>query len=322
LFARERVIPLKIKQIEALLRNLRQNHFKEPLIQQDLKKRIAGFNGEKAVDYHLSFLTDKRYLIFNDLRLPLTPHFFQIDSLIVTPFYCLILEIKNISGTLMIDPEFNQLTKHYNGIETGFTDPISQAQRQKLFLQRFFYDNKLVKPPIVFLVVISNPNTILKMAKGQTLSPPYTKIIHAQNLISEISKLNNLYTNEIASKKDISKIKRCLLNSHEPGYTNILNQYGIDGAELFKGVQCESCLGKMERIPRIWYCDRCKFTSYHSHKQAIEDYFLLVKPFITNKELRDLLGIQSSKTARILLNSLNLKTTGSTKGTVYHKDFH
>jgi hypothetical protein len=35
MFARERVIPLKIKQIEALLRNLRQNHFKEPFIQQD-----------------------------------------------------------------------------------------------------------------------------------------------------------------------------------------------------------------------------------------------------------------------------------------------
>jgi hypothetical protein len=322
LFAKDRVKPVKIDQIEALLRELDDNHPKVPLIEQDLRKRKAGFNGEKAVDYQLSFLTDKKYMIFNDLKLPLTPHHFQIDSLLFTPYYTLILEIKNISGTLTIDSEFYQLTKEYNGVVTGFSDPITQARRQKLLLQRFFYDNNLIIPPIEYLVVISNPNTILRMGNGQTLQPPYNKIIHAQNLISEISKLNNIYTEEKVSKKEIRRSKKVLLKKHTTNFSSILNTYGIKGNELIIGVRCEYCSEKMNRVYGTWFCDPCKFSSRTAHEQKIEDYFLLVKPFITNKELRDYLGLESRKVAHILLNSLNLKTTGSTKGTVYHKDFH
>lgn len=68
-------------------------------------------------------------MIFNDLKLPLAPDYFQIDTLLVTPYYSLPIEVKNISGTLTIDPEFNQLSKRFNGIETGYPDPITQAKR-------------------------------------------------------------------------------------------------------------------------------------------------------------------------------------------------
>jgi hypothetical protein len=320
LFAKARVLPLKLEQNEALLRNLDDNHLKVPVIEQDLKKRKAGFNGEKSVDYHLSFLDHKKYMIFNDLKLPLAPHHFQIDSLLFTPSYTLLLEIKNISGTLTIDSEFNQLTKNYNGIVTGFSNPITQANRQKLFLQRFFF-HQLVLPPIKFLVVISNPSTILKMATGQKLLSPYDKIIHAQNLISKISKLNTLYTEEKATKKDLKKIIKVLLNKHDTGFTSILDKYGIKETEILKGVKCGICAGKMERFFGCWHCTECKFTSKTAHVRAIEDYFLLFKPFITNRELRTFLDIKSPNTANQLLNSLDLKVIGSAKGTTYHKEF-
>ena len=66
LLAKERGKPIKIDQLEALLRGLNKNHSKIPLIEPDLKKRKAGYNGEKAVDYQLSFLKDKKYMVFND----------------------------------------------------------------------------------------------------------------------------------------------------------------------------------------------------------------------------------------------------------------
>jgi Nuclease-related domain len=321
LFTKEREIPIKIQQNEALLRNLNRNHLKIPLIEQDLKKRRAGYNGEKSVDYHLSFLDDKKYMIFNDLRLPLTPHHFQIDSLLFTSFYTLILEIKNISGTLTIDSEFNQLTRNYNGIETGFSDPITQANRQKLFLQRFFYEHNLVLPPVEFLVVISNPSTILKMAPGQRLLTPYNKIIHSQNLISVISKLNSVYTEMKATKKDLRKIKKVLVNKHEVSLTSGLRTFGIEEGEIINGVKCEGCSAVMSRNFGCWHCPGCNFSSKTAHVRAIEDYFLLFKPFITNRELRSFLNISSPRTTTVLLNSLNLKVTGSSKGTTYHKEF-
>lgn len=101
MIVKNRTPPIKLRQTEALLGRLKpHNHHKRPIIEQDFKKRKAGYHGEKTVDYHLSFLTDKKYMILNNLRLPLAPDYFQIDSLLVTPCYSLPIEIKNMAGTL------------------------------------------------------------------------------------------------------------------------------------------------------------------------------------------------------------------------------
>lgn len=316
---KERRPPLKLLQTKALLNRLKPiEHPKRALIEQDFKKRKAGYNGEKTVDFHLSFLSDKKYMIFNDIRLPIAPTYFQIDSVLVTPFYTLPIEIKNISGTLTIDPEFNQLTKQFNGNETGYPDPITQATRQKLFMQKWFHNNKLPCPPIEFLVVFSNPSTILKMSPGHKRVSPYDKMIHAQNIVREISKLNKQYTREII---DLKKIKRLFLNQHQANYSSILTAYQLTESDIMKGVQCEKCSRIMIRKTGIWCCPHCYHLSKTAHLQAIEDYFLLIKPTITNRELRVFLQIPSARTAKFILQSLNLKKTGSTKGTVYIKDF-
>jgi hypothetical protein len=320
LIVKERTPPRKLLQTEAILRRLQPpDHPKRPIIEQDLKKRKAGYNGEKAVDYHLSFLTDKKYMIFNDLKLPLAPDYFQIDSLLVTPHYSLPIEIKNIAGTLTIDPEFNQLSKHYQGIETGYPDPITQAKRQMLFLQKWFYNNKLPCPPIEFLVVFSNPSTILRMADGHRLTSPYDKMIHAQNLVSEISKLNAKYNGEENEIIDLKKTKRLLLKQHQEHHSLFLTTYQLQETDLIKGVLCEQCTRVMTRMTGTWYCTHCRHSSKTAHLQAIDDYFLLIKPTITNRELRDFLLLPSRRTAATILQSLNMN--GLKKGVFYTQSF-
>jgi ribosomal protein L37AE/L43A len=316
---KKRKPPHKLLQTEALLTRLQPpDHPKRPLIEQDLKKRKAGYSGELSVDYHLSFLTDKKYMIFNDLCLPMEPHDFQIDSLLVTPNYSLPIEIKNISGILTIYPEFNQLSKEFNGIETGYPDPITQVNRQKLLLQKWFLNNKLPCPPVEFLVVFGNPSTILKMAPGHKRIPPYDKMIHAQNLMREINKLNKQYTQEVI---DIKKVNRLLLNQQKPKYSQILTTYHLTETDIIKGVQCEKCLHIMNRKTGIWQCSNCRHLSKTAHHKAIQDYFLLIKPTITNRELRNFLNLSSPKTGTLILQSLNLNKEGSTKGTVYTNIF-
>ncbi|BCB04208.1 nuclease-related domain-containing protein [Bacillus sp. KH172YL63] len=318
MIAKERETPQKLVKTEALIRRLQPlNHPKRPIIEQDLKKRKAGFNGEKAVDYHLSFLSDKKYMIFNDLKLPMTPDFFQIDTLLLTSHYTLPIEVKNISGTLTINPEFNQFSKIYQGIETGYPDPITQARRQKLFLQRWFYNQKLPCPPIEFLVVFSNPATILKMAKGHALIPPFDKIIHAQNLVNEISKLNQKYSQKEHEPYDLKKIKRLLLTQHQEDNSSILQTYQLNAADIRRGVLCERCNEVMIRMTGFWHCPFCQHGSKTAHLQAIKDYFLLIKPTITNQELRDFLLLPSRKTATIILQSLPLTQIGNRKGVYY-----
>ena len=69
----------------------------------------------------------------------------------------------------------------------------------------------------------------------------------------------------------------------------------------------------------VWTCPHCKEKSKTAHIKAIEDYFLLIKPSITNSELRHFLQIDSIKSANNILKSLNLPYTGNRKGRVYHR---
>ncbi|WP_082919413.1 nuclease-related domain-containing protein [Cytobacillus oceanisediminis] len=75
--------------------------------------------GEEAVDYFLKDLPE--FIIVKDTRLSNgNGDFFQIDMLLLCPIFLLILEIKNISGTLYFDPAFNQLKMSKQENERGF----------------------------------------------------------------------------------------------------------------------------------------------------------------------------------------------------------
>src|SRR5699024_10706048 len=54
----------------------------------------------------------------------------QIDTLVFTPSYVLLLEIKNYSGTLVFNGKSYQMTRiTREGLEQGFDSPISQLRR-------------------------------------------------------------------------------------------------------------------------------------------------------------------------------------------------
>ncbi len=100
MIAKKRVVPLKIRQIEALLRRLPPHHPKIPLIEKDLIKRRAGYRGEKSVDYHLSFLPDE-YLIFHGLRL-VHQHPFRLIPSYLLPHLSQQLKSRTLPGRYIL----------------------------------------------------------------------------------------------------------------------------------------------------------------------------------------------------------------------------
>lgn len=127
MIVKDRKKPIKLKMAEALLRRLPQQHFKRREIADEYKKRLAGYNGEQEMDYFLKEL-DENFIIINDLRLNNQGVYFQIDSLILSKKEIIILEAKNISGTLYFDRKFKQLVRILDGKEEGFRDPLSQVE--------------------------------------------------------------------------------------------------------------------------------------------------------------------------------------------------
>lgn len=318
LIAKERTIPIKILASEALLKLLPTEFAKRALIEKDLAKRKAGFRGEQATDYFVHQLPDKEYTILHDLRLFNGQDYFQIDTLILSSTFALILEIKNISGTLYFDSKFKQLIRYKDENEDGFLDPISQAERQKRELGVWLRKQDIIIP-IEFLVVISNPSSIIKTDTQNYRA--FKNVLHAHDLIDRIGKMGMTFTEERLTKREISKLAKILNKSHVPETFNVLDYYKIPAGTLIKGVRCLKC-GKslMKRIYGNWQCTVCKHRDRNAHLQALLDYYYLMGNTITNQQFREFLQLSSADLGQKLLKSLKLPHSGENKGRVYYLD--
>ncbi|MED3549794.1 nuclease-related domain-containing protein [Cytobacillus praedii] len=318
MIVKERTIPIRIQKNEALLRRIADKHYKREEIEADLAKRWAGYRGEQAVDFPLSKLPEKDYMIFHGIRLSNGKYFFQIDTLILTTYFALILEVKNYAGTLYFDPLLNQLIQtNPNGQTKGYANPIEQASQQRTELSKWL-NKRNISIPIDFLVVIGKPSTIIQTAPGNMKM--MQKVLHVQFLLKEIEKIGLFYKNEILNPKELKKICRTLLKEHKEETFDVLPFYNVSKSELITGALCEKCqsTSPLQRHYGTWFCPKCKSIDKNAHIYAINDYFLLNNDStISNRQFRDFLHLSSASIAKKLLISMNLPFKGQLKGRVY-----
>ena len=116
-------------------------------------------------------------------------------------FYFLIVEVKNIAGTLLFDNHFNQMIRILDNKEEGFPDPLLQVKHQEMQLKDWLKSYKYPPIPVESIVVISNPSTIIKSTNSYLQN-----IIHSAKLPSKIRELNHKFNNEIINEKELSEI--------------------------------------------------------------------------------------------------------------------
>lgn len=302
---------------ETLVGRLDKNHPKFPEVEGNLKKLSAGYRGEKTVDYFLNLLPSKRHHIFQGLRLPIGNNFFQIDSLLMSTKSGLLIESKNFAGTLLF--EKNQLTRTLKGTDEIeiFQNPLTQANRHKILLKYLFEKNKIPIIPIEHLVCIANTSSNIIISSGYTEAEK--RITRAENLLHKIEENDKFYTKDLLDQKTLGKLSKFLINNNTPLIPDILQKYGIDQSEI-TGVQCPRCfIIPMLYQGRYWECLSCQMRARDPFIKAINDYFLLIKPTITNKELVDFLHLPSARAATYLFTFLKFPFTGTNKGRVYHQ---
>ncbi|MCA1065064.1 nuclease-related domain-containing protein [Rossellomorea sp. AcN35-11] len=317
---KERILPRTILILQALLRRLPHNHPKLTMISEELGKRKAGFKGETAVDYTLSFLDPKTYYILHDLRIPCQDSFFQLDTLLITTKFILIIEVKYLSGTAYFDPIFNQLIQTKDGIESALPDPAIQIKRQKKKLIEWLTKNRFPSIPVYSCVVMSNDRTIIKTSSDN--KSIHKMVIHRHSLLDKINDVGVSMRIETATQKEVKKLVRTLVKQHKEPAPSVLERYKITEGELLKGVICEECHHRpLVRKHGSWLCVACNSRSIDAHIQAFKDYELLIGSTVNNAKVRDFLAIQSSHVAKRLLQSLQLPTTGAKKGRQYFLSF-
>ncbi|MDQ0207023.1 nuclease-related domain-containing protein [Alkalicoccobacillus murimartini] len=317
---KERTGPLRIAQLEALLRRLPSDHEKVPIIQRELVTRRIGYQGEKSLNYYFSFLSDENMYLLHDLRLLGTNGFhFQIDTLLITQSYIAIIEIKNYSGTIYFDPDTHQVFRtsatHDDEI---LTNPLSQIQIQKVQLKEWLTKQNWPLLPIVKMVVFSDPST--KIVSTPTNLKIINQVTTAPALLSKIEALQSKFSTSHLTKSSLQKLAYQLARSHIVHNPNILRDYNINERSIICGVYCPSC--KKPTLLRgiligKWFCPICQISSKHAHISALEDYYLLLNKSASSNEIHHFLRTSTRQQAYDLLKHFPLNRFGAYRSRRY-----
>lgn len=310
-------LPVQAEQCIALLRRMPKGHPVRPIVEKDLRAWLKGYYGERTASYYVSFLPENEYYIFHGLRLK-DKKAFQMDLLLISSKFALIIEVKNISGKLKFEKGSDLVIKEFNNLEEGIDNPIQQVKRHHLQFNNWlkFYQFKGI--PVEHLVVISKTSTIIETTPDN--QQIFQKILYAESLLDKIRELEEKYQKPRITKNTLTHLSDTLLQAHHIYIPDILQKYHLSQTDLIPGVQCTNTKCKcypMKYISAAWRCITCKETSKTAHIPAVSDYFLLYNPTITRKQFADFLQIDSPIKARYLLLALNLPSTGTKRGTKY-----
>lgn len=307
---------IMLKKLTALNKRLPSHHPKKQYVMNDLTKKIAEKKGEQAIQFPLGFLDEKDNDLFYSLRIPDKHGCFQMDALLVSKNFILILEVKNWYGTILFGTN-NQVTRvGDNDKEEGFPNPISQLNLQKHRLKNWLRNKGIQNIPIYGFVVISFPSTIIKSTIESVAIPEV--IVYCNQLLFEIQNMAENIRNEKISNHDKNKLTRLLLKEHTPLNKDIMESYLIKYDELIKGVICEKCsYAPMRRTRKKWLCTNCSNQSTDAHVAALETYRLLFKPLVKNRDIRFFPQLRSSYLTKTLLIESGYTYSGENSGRLY-----
>ena len=295
--------------MQALLRRLHAHdeHFSNT--QTEVNNLEAGYFGEQRIDREFTDFTmlHNHYLLHNVELLTSHGSSHQIDSIVLTSHFLLILEIKNITGTLLYKPdhhEFSRLRK--DGIVENFTDPFEQAYRHQLLIERLLRSWR-IQLPVEYAVVIANQNAVLdESLRG-------FPIFHLTGLRRYINNLFLKYPAHDVKLEQVSNHLLGLIHRHPP------KRRITDTNRLKKGVLCVKCDFKswMDYQNRSWCCRTCGTRDKNALRWALHDYRLLIGERITNQQFREFVGIESMQVASKILSRLGFEKVGDKRGRFY-----
>lgn len=277
----------------------------------------AGYSGELDVDrilHEIEFPRDTK--ILKNITLQINPLYtFQIDTLILTPTRAIILEIKKYSGTIQFDEIGGKTIKISNdGVIEKFDCVIHQLIRAKEGLRRWM-ELRNIQIHIDEILVMANQKTNLENVP-ETVPMMYGKQL--PRYIRELAELND----SLNAQELKSLASQIIKNQASWNQTPLCEKYEISPTLLRKGVLCQSCNEVMSRTQgRKWHCRQCGKYGDHEISHSLNDWFLLIKPTISNKECMNFLLLKSKFAASTTLRKSSLKRIGKPPATIYSQNY-
>lgn len=306
---KERSEPPEIRQLESLLQRVPNVHPLFPHWTEKLRRITAGFHGEQRVDaLWREIPVECPHYFLHDLFIqnPTTSH--QIDTILITSRFILLLEIKSIAGELNFDPQLRQFSRtNKDGSVDGMRNPDDQLRRHEKRVKQFLSAQK-VSLPVIGAIVFTYPSSIVNSRPANRI------IIQSSGLPYLVDQLLAKYPAELLTARKARQLAGRLLQLHS---VRVLRRIEVQG-DLRRGVLCKKCPGlNMVYRYKKWTCPNCSIVEPLAHLRTLEQYRLLVKPLISNREFRDFTCIESVSVASKLLTDSKMTFQGSYKDRVY-----
>ncbi|MFC4410627.1 nuclease-related domain-containing protein [Chungangia koreensis] len=273
----------------------------------------AGYNGESNVDRHLSKISPTPQLIvLQDINIQINPQWFiQIDTLIITNRYILILEIKSYRGILHFEEDPYTLIQIND--EDSFVRRCPQLQARsyiegiKEWLNRHGFNL-----PVYANIVLGFPTAQVRTA------PKLIKLIQAEEVPFRIRELNKNYP-AVISDENVKLLANLLKASNDPYMAfPLCEYYRLDPNLIRTGVICRKCGSHLQKQSQAtWWCNSCLIIVEKASVRAIEDWLILMKTTISNEECRKWLGLKDKYAANYLLKKSKLEAIGNSKARKY-----
>ena len=289
---------------KCLLRRLPSSHALYINCVEELQRIEAGMSGEERVLRELLDLPG-HYIWLSNFQCyspQKTSH--QMDFIILCPHFAVVLEVKNISGTVSyqtVGKEF--IRTRPDGQTEIFRNPFDQAFRHQQMLEQLFAMWK-IELPVTHAVVITNSNTHICTSFGNL------PIFHVTYLRKYLSDLKNHFP--------IHKLNLNLLKRKLEDYACILPpRQKVSPSEILPGILCSSCLNEMTYLNGVSICKSCGKQSRTALLETLRDYYFLVDRTISNRELREFARLGSRHQAAKILARLSLEKIGNNRSTRY-----
>ncbi|MDN4605965.1 nuclease-related domain-containing protein [Sporosarcina highlanderae] len=309
---KKRKMPNELKALISLNKRLPKQHEKKHAVQKNLLIYQAGYNGELEFDQQMAeFKPDYSHAILHDLYLQHEGDYFQIDSLLITPSSIKIIEVKNFKDKTVIKANPTQFIRVFrNGDRKPIPNPIIEVNRKIQYLSKWL-TKRGIQIPIEGILTFSDTNELAIENPS-----PEMKILLNSVVPTYLSSLPE--TQQILNKQAIHELANTMLAYHKDyNPFPIADLYGISASDIKPGVICPSCNELGMRWGREkWNC-LCGHTGKNEHDQTIEDWFMLIKPKMTNRDFRYFTKLDNRNIARGLLAKTALLLVGERKAAHY-----
>ncbi|MDM5332375.1 nuclease-related domain-containing protein [Ureibacillus composti] len=301
--------------LTALTKRLHPSHEMYSKLQVELNRQEAGEHGEQHVFSLLatSQLPDQTYLLHNvGLKSKVET---QIDILVLSPWWCLILEVKNIKGKLYFNDNPRQLIR--KGDDGGKDEILGSPEiqvEQYTFGLKSFLESHGVKLPIYGAILFPFNNAIIEKPPEKIL------LLIGREVVRFIWSLPRSSGVNVDSRK-LGELLMKSLYTRDP--FPLCHYYKISPSMISSGVECPHCgTIPMQRALRTWKCPKCEKTSMDAHRKALADYSMLINKQISNSECVSYLRLKNHQQAHRILAKCSSSRTGKSRNSVYHLSYN